>query len=225
MHVYAEKAMREASEDTNWIDPKPDFELAVHAAVDAAYDDPRLHEPLRLFRAEIGSAARSNSLAQKLVQLTMPGVPDVYQGCELWDDNLVDPDNRRPVDFARRADLLRWLDRTREPPPIDDSGAAKLWLVSRTLRLRRDCDDLFADYRPVPVGGEAADHVLAYDRGGAITVATRLPVGLAAQGGFGNTTVRLDGAYTDVLTAERHVGAVRLAVLLRRYPVALLVRG
>ena len=94
-------------------------------------------------------AARSNSLAQKLVQLTMPGVPDVYQGTELWEDSLVDPDNRRPVDFAARGRAAGRARRRRAAPPaIDDFGRAKLWLVSRTLRLRRDRPDLFDGYRP-----------------------------------------------------------------------------
>jgi (1->4)-alpha-D-glucan 1-alpha-D-glucosylmutase len=165
----------------------------------------------------------SNSLAQKLVQLTMPGVADVYQGTELWDDSLVDPDNRRPVDFAHRASLLATLDSAGSPPPVDATGAAKLWLVSRALRLRRDRPEVFTGYRPLPARGPAADHVLAFDRGGALTVATRLPGRLARTGGWRDTTLTIDGDHTDVLTGRRLGGRTRLADLLATYPVALLV--
>ncbi len=106
----------------------------------------------------------------------MPGVPDVYQGTELWDNSLVDPDNRRPVDFAvrpRPAGPARRAAGGRRSTP---SGAAKLLVVSRALRLRRDRPELFTGYRPVRADGPARGHVVAFDRGGVIAVATRLPV-------------------------------------------------
>ena len=109
----------------------------------------------------------SNSLSQKLLQLTMPGVPDVYQGTELWDLSLVDPDNRRPVDYALRRKLLAALTAA-EVPAVDETGAAKLLVVSRVLRARRDHPEWFAGYEPVEVTGSAADHVVAFDRGGAV---------------------------------------------------------
>ncbi len=153
MHGYAEKAMREAREQTGWIDPDPSFEDAVQLVVDRAYDDPQVHGPLETLYELMTPPARSNSLSQKLVQLTMPGAPDVYQGTEFWEDSLVDPDNRRPVDFARRRAALAELDHDPTPPPIDDLGRAKLWLVARTLRLRRDRPDLFTGYEPVTGDG------------------------------------------------------------------------
>src|SRR5204862_3929068 len=109
--------------------PDAAFEASVRALVDAAYDDPAVHEPLAAFIARITPFGWTNSLGQKLVQLTMPGVPDVYQGTELWDDSLVDPDNRRPVNLAIRRELLDALDAQDDPPPIDTSGAAKMWVV------------------------------------------------------------------------------------------------
>ena len=127
MHAYAEKAMREASDGTTWTAPDTAYEAAVHEAVDAAYDDPRLRGAWDQLDALITPHGWSNSLGQKLVQLTMPGVPDVYQGTELWDDSLVDPDNRRPVDFAERIRLLESLGDA--PPGIDETGAAKLWIT------------------------------------------------------------------------------------------------
>src|SRR6185312_3934385 len=129
MHSYAEKAMREAAEGTGWRDPNKGFEAGVHAAVDRAYDDPAVHRLLDELISEITPYGWRNSLSQKLLQLTMPGVPDVYQGTELFDFSLVDPDNRRPVDFALRRQLLAET----ENPPLDSGGAAKLWLVRQAL--------------------------------------------------------------------------------------------
>lgn len=219
MHAYAEKAMREASDGTSWTDPDPAFESAVHAAVDAGYDLPMLHDPLADFIARITPHGWSNSLSQKLLALTMPGVPDVYQGTELWEDALVDPDNRRPVPFAEHAALLSSLS---FPPPVDHTGAAKLWLVSRALRLRRDAPVLFTGYTPLRADGPAADYVVAFDRGGAVTVATRLPVGLQRSGGWRDTTITLGAGHIDVLTGRRYTGAMPVAEVLSTYPVALL---
>jgi (1->4)-alpha-D-glucan 1-alpha-D-glucosylmutase len=224
MHAYAEKAMREAATSTNWLDPDSAFEAAVHAVVERAYDDPTVRDPLTAFVSRITPYGWTNSLGQKLVQLTMPGVPDVYQGTATWEDSLVDPDNRRPVDFDAARALLDQLDSDVHAPAIDATGAAKLWVVSRTLRLRRDWPDLFRSYAPVPVAGTAADHAIAFDRGGAITVATRLPVCLERAGGWGDTTIDLVDRATDVISGVTHHGEVRLADLLADYPVALLVR-
>jgi (1->4)-alpha-D-glucan 1-alpha-D-glucosylmutase len=226
-HGYVEKAAREAGTSTTWTNPVQEFEDQLHALVDAAWDDPDTHREIEEFVARITPAGRSNSLAQKLVQLTMPGIPDVYQGTELWDLSLVDPDNRRPVDYDLRRRLLAGLDEG-TVPEVDDSGAAKLLVVSRTLRLRRDHPELFTGYEPVAVTGPSARHGLAFDRGGAVTVATRLPAALAASAGWGDTAVGLPtGAWRDQLTGARVVsdaGGVRLGELLGRLPVALLVR-
>ncbi len=92
----------------------------------------------------------------------MPGVPDVYQGTELWDCSLVDPDNRRPVDFARRRELLARLDGGWLPADRATSGAAKLLVVARALRLRRDRPELFSGYRPLAADGPAAEHAVAF---------------------------------------------------------------
>jgi (1->4)-alpha-D-glucan 1-alpha-D-glucosylmutase len=237
LHAYAEKAAREASTSTSWADPDADFERTMHAMIDAVYDDPALNMEIRAFVDSIMDAGWSNSLGQKLVQLTMPGVPDVYQGTELWDFSLVDPDNRRPVDFAARRELLARLDSGWQPP-VDATGAAKLLVASRALRLRRQRPELFTGYRPVTAEGPAADHVIAFDRasgrasgrasdgGGAITVATRLPDALRRRGGWADTRLPLPPGqeFTDVLTGRRFAGgSVPLADLLDPYPVALLV--
>jgi (1->4)-alpha-D-glucan 1-alpha-D-glucosylmutase len=218
---YAVKAAREASTSTSWADPDPEFEAALRAMVDAIYADPDLHAGIEAFAAGITPDGWSNSLGQKLVQLTMPGVPDVYQGTELWDYSLVDPDNRRPVDFTLRQDLLARLDAGWRPP-VDPGGAAKLLVTSRALRLRRERQ--FTGYARLGATGPAAEHVVGFDRGGAVAVVTRLPVGLRRRGGWGDTELALPaGHWTDVLTGRRFAGpAVRLADLLTAYPVALL---
>ncbi|MEO9133854.1 MAG: malto-oligosyltrehalose synthase, partial [Jatrophihabitantaceae bacterium] len=223
MHAYVEKAMREASTSTSWLDPDAAFEQSVHDVVDRAYDDPAVREPLTDFVERITPYGWTNSLGQKLVQLTMPGVPDVYQGTEHWEDSLVDPDNRRPVDFHSARIVLDRLDSDVHSPPIDSSGTAKLWVLSRTLRLRRDWPDLFQRYRPIRASGPAADHAVAFDRGGAITVATRLPVGLERAGGWGATTIDV-GRVTDAISGVSFTGPIALAELFADYPVALLVR-
>ena len=202
LHAYAEKAMREAGDHTTWTDPDENYERAVHAAVDAAYDDERVRAALVELDAELAAAGRSNILSAKLLALTLPGVPDVYQGSELGDLSLVDPDNRRPVDFDAAEQALAAGDN------------AKQALTARALRLRRDRPDLFTTYVPLRAEGEAARHVVAFDRGGAVTVATRLPYGLARRGGWGGTTLRLpDGS------------AYRVAELLGDAPAAVLVLG
>jgi len=223
MHAYAEKAMREASDDTTWTAPNLSYEAAVHQAVDAAYQDRQLRGAWDELNQLITPPGWSNALGQKLVQLTMPGVPDVYQGTELWEDSLVDPDNRRPVDFADRLRLLRSLHDN--PPQIDESGAAKFWITRQALRLRHRRPDWFGSYQPIMAYGAAHDHLIGFDRGGVITFATRLPVGLAAAGGWRDTAVEIAGTYVDVLTGLRRSESVTVADLLATYPVALLAPG
>ncbi len=236
MHAYAEKAMREANDGTNWRDPDAEFEAAVHAAVVAGYDDPAVHAVLQSVLERIVGPGRINSLSAKLIALTMPGVPDVYQGTETWEDSLVDPDNRRAVDFTQRRDELNFINGHHvslatfvtdqlETPPIDDSGLAKLAVVNRTLSARRDRPELFTSYTPLLARGPLAEHLICYDRGGAIALATRLPVGLAAAGGWANTTLTLgDGQYVDALTGTQREGTVAVADVLQTYPVALLLQ-
>ncbi|MDG6103439.1 malto-oligosyltrehalose synthase [Dactylosporangium aurantiacum] len=222
--AYLTKAAREANRSTSWDAPDEAFEATFAAAVRRLDDDAALRADVDAIVRRIRPFGWSNALGQKLVQLTMPGIPDVYQGTELWEDSLVDPDNRRPVDFAERRDLLAALDAAAAPPPVDDSGVAKLLVVSRALRLRRDRPELFQRYHPVPVTGDAAGHAVAFDRGGALTVATRLPLRLAAAGGWDAEDLKLPGgAWTDVLTG-RAVDSTRVGDILATYPVALLVR-
>jgi len=245
--AYLTKAIREAKQRTSWARPDQEYEAAVLGLAARALDDKELV-------AEITPDATVNSLGAKLVQLTMPGVPDTYQGCELTARSLVDPDNRRAVDFARRRSLLADVDaglRTdpgadrstgpgadptkdlaADPSAEPDAGldAAKLLVASRTLRLRRARPAWFADgYAPLAADGPAADHAVAFQRGGAaITVVTRLPAGLRREGGWRDTVLPLpdggDDGWTDVLTGVSYRGpGATLADLTRALPVALLV--
>ncbi|MGC3994597.1 MAG: malto-oligosyltrehalose synthase [Propionicimonas sp.] len=232
LHAYAEKAMREAGEHTTWTAPDAGYEGAIQACVDAAYDDPAVVAVLQRVLDAVVAPGRSNSLAAKLLDLTLPGIPDVYQGSELWELNLVDPDNRAPVDFAQRAELLARV-RTGVRPAlsgdVDDAGEAKLLLTHQALRLRRDHPELFTGYTAVDANGPASGHLIGYDRGGAIALATRLPVGLQAAGGWRGTWIQLpEGRWRDVVSGRRvngdERGAVLLADVFAEYPVALLVR-
>ena len=215
LHGYAEKAMREAGDRTTWTAPDATYEAAVHRAVDAVFESDEVRAVLTDLAARIDEPGRANSLAAKLVAITMPGVPDVYQGSELWETSLVDPDNRRPVDFDHRAAVLAGA--------ASDDAVDKLHVTCTALTLRRDRPELFTTYDAIPATGDAADHVLAFDRGGAITVATRLPAGLTARGGWGDTGLALPpGEWHDALTGTP--ASPRLAELLATLPVALLVR-
>ncbi|MCD4526781.1 malto-oligosyltrehalose synthase [Nocardioides sp. cx-173] len=225
LHGYAEKAMREAGDRTTWTAPDADYEAAVHGLVDAAFDDAEVRRVLDGLLERVVGPGWVNSLSAKLLAIAMPGVPDVYQGSELWEQSLVDPDNRRFVDLDAREELLAGLDEWAPAASValDDLGVDKLLVTTRALRLRRERPELFTSYTPVAASGEATDHVVAFDRGGAVAVATRLPVGLAARGGWGDTTLALSqGRWRDVISDRIVSGDV--ADVLDTLPVALLVK-
>ncbi|WP_104172078.1 malto-oligosyltrehalose synthase [Arthrobacter sp. Y81] len=236
LQQYATKAAREAGNSTDWLDPDEAFEQKLAAAVDSVFDNPEVRAELESFVALLEPYGAANALSAKLVQLTMPGVPDVYQGTEFWDRSLTDPDNRRTVDFAARQRALAALDAGERPASYQDD-AAKLLVASRALRLRRDRPELFTGYAAVAAAGPAAEHLVGFSRGtgsagsagagasaGAVTLATRLPRRLEQAGGWQDTTVTLSAAMTDELTGNSFgPGQVSVADVLARYPVALLV--
>jgi (1->4)-alpha-D-glucan 1-alpha-D-glucosylmutase len=229
---YLTKASKEAKLVTSYVAAVPEVDEVVARWTGEVLADAPLVAEIEEFVARIAGPGRANSLGQKLLQLAGPGVPDVYQGTELFEYSLVDPDNRRPVDWARRRELLARLDDGWLPDidAVDDTaGAAKLLVTVNALRLRRYRPEEFVGYRALPAQGAAAEHAVAFRRSPKlVAVATRLPVGLAARGGWGDTVLPLpDGAadWHDVLTDEPVTSAApRLADLLARYPVALLVR-
>jgi (1->4)-alpha-D-glucan 1-alpha-D-glucosylmutase len=214
LHGYAEKAIREAAWHTSWSDPDAAFEEAVHRWLDTVLDGPVAGQLTELV-ARLNPHAASDALGQKLLALTVPGIPDIYQGTELWDDSLVDPDNRRPVDYAARRAALKELQHP------------KIRVVTTTLRLRRSRPGSFlhGEYIPVLASGQASDHVVAFRRGGDILVAvTRWTVRLA-ETGWGNTVVPLpDGSWTDTLTGAMASGPTSAAELFADLPVVLLER-
>jgi (1->4)-alpha-D-glucan 1-alpha-D-glucosylmutase len=226
--AYAEKAAREAKQRTSWLHPDPAYEAAVADWVRAVLSDEEFLADLDVFATPLVVHGWVASLAQKLVQLTMPGVPDVYQGSELWDLSLVDPDNRRPVDYALRARLLAFVDSATVEEAGDRAaeGAPKLLVVSRALRLRRALPEAIAgSYEPLEVTGGWADRVVAFARGGAaVTIVPRLSVHVDD---WKDTTVALPaGSWRNVLTGDTVPGGERLAAdLWARFPVALLERA
>lgn len=228
LQSYALKAAREASSSTTWTDPDSAFEEKLAAAVDAAFDNKEVRAELETLVDLLAPYGTVNSLSAKLIQLTMPGVPDVYQGTEFWDRSLTDPDNRRPFSFPDRQQALEQLDAGELPSSFTDQRT-KLLVTSRALRLRRDRPELFTGYRPVEASGPAAGHLLGFHRGtagapGAVTLATRLPYGLEQAGGWRDTAVDLDTAMKDELTgASFGPGTAEIAEIFRTYPVALLV--
>ena len=225
LREYLGKAMHEAKTRTSWTVRRAGYESAVLGLADAVLGDPELTAAIAGFVARIAPDARVNTLGAKLVQLTMPGVADIYQGCELTGLSLVDPDNRRPVDYQRRRRLLAALEAS--PDHAVGLDAEKLLVTSRALWLRRDHPDWFAgSYTPLASEGPAAEHAVAFLRGGhAVTVVTRLPAGLRRRGGWADTALPLPELHwRDVLTGIRHAGLrPPLAELTRRLPVALLI--
>jgi len=225
-----EKAAREAKGATAWTRTDPEYEDALRSFVEAVLADRDFIAGLEAFVAPLVEPGRINSLAQTLVKLTAPGVPDIYQGTELWSLALVDPDNRRPVDYEERRRLLNELAGSPAPEEIlarMDQSLPKLWVTRQALCLRRRRPDLFlGSYAPLPAKGDRAGHVFAFSRGGqVVTVVPRLVIGLG--GDWGDSSVELPpGRWRNELTGEDAAGGeVRLSDLLRRFPVALLSRS
>ncbi len=181
IELYMVKVAREAKLHTSWISVDQDYEAALKAFVAALLEETATNvflDDLRVNAPAFAWFGALNSAAMALVHCTAPGVPDIYQGCELIDLSLVDPDNRRPVNYARRREALRELEILAAATGNDrsegladllatpDDGRLKLWVIWRTLGLRREQPDLFArgDYQPVGVTGDRARHVVAYAR-------------------------------------------------------------
>lgn len=227
---YMRKAVREAKQQTSWLNPRTEFEDGLNRFIDSLLQDKEFVDDLHRFVNRLVAPGRVNSLAQALIKFTAPGVPDTYQGSELWDMSLVDPDNRRPVDYASRARLLAEVQGTsaEEIMARGDEGLPKLWTTHQALLLRRERPEWFGKngcYTAMRASGPRADRVVAFRRGGGvITVAPRLPFGL--NGDWGDTALDLpEGIWRNRLTGEAVAsGIVKLADLLRRFPVALLAR-
>jgi (1->4)-alpha-D-glucan 1-alpha-D-glucosylmutase len=249
------KAVHEAKTHTSWINPNVRYDAAIVAFAEALLDPTRSQtflDDFTAFQARVAHFGALNSLAQTLIKITAPGVPDFYQGTELWDLSLVDPDNRRPVDFTLRRRLLGELERalaaTTDRAGLafelfkdKDDGRVKLYLIREALAFRRARAALFSDgeYRPLETRGTLAEHLCAFarvaDGGAALTVVPRL---LARRGGesaplgpeYWQDTglvvpADLGARFVNVLTGERQQArgdTLALGDIFAHFPVALL---
>nr|MBA2444295.1 malto-oligosyltrehalose synthase [Nocardioidaceae bacterium] len=222
LHEYLPKAAREAKQHTTWNDPDEAYEQRLLAFATSCLTG-EVADAIESWLAALSNADRAVSLAAKLLQLTLPGVPDVYQGCEGVQRSLVDPDNRRPIDFAAYAERLVSLDNGEARQGLADD---KLWVTSRALRLRRERPELFgpeSTYRVLPAN---SPHVLGFVRSERVaTVVTRWPGGLSRSGWATATLSLPDGSWHNILEDQTvSGGAVRCDQLLSALPVALLLR-
>jgi len=227
---YLRKSVREAKSWTSWTTPDAAYEAAVLDLARYALEDPTVVGVFTEWEQRTRGAVRAASLGTKLVQLTLPGVADVYQGTEVDTPTLVDPDNRRPVDWSALGARLDRLDEGAGPRDLSDE---KLLVTSRALRVRRERPEAFVgpDAGYVPLA-HSSGHTVTYARTVAddprvVVVATRLAASVERLGGWADHTVAVpDGAWHDVLTDRTAPGGVTpVATLLDRLPVALLVRA
>jgi (1->4)-alpha-D-glucan 1-alpha-D-glucosylmutase len=251
VQAYMAKAVREAKEQTSWRRPDEDYEQAVSAFIDLLMQEvgrPGLAEDVGSFAQRVAPHGALNSLTQLLLKVTAPGIPDIYQGTELWSFTLVDPDNRQPVDYEERRALLHGLEPLLERPEAEavralldgwQDGRIKLLVTALALRCRRRHHELFRDgaLLPLEAHGERADHVVAfarYDgRNACIIVLPRWSALLATQGWpvdetWGDTSITLPPllrrAWRNALSGETAEvsGPLRLSALFRCVPLALL---
>lgn len=229
--AYMQKAMREAKQQTTWVANNKEFEDALNKFIDEILADATFVSELESFVARVLLPGRINSLSQTLLKQTAPGVPDLYQGSELWDFSLVDPDNRRPVDYDVRRRLLKEVRSLSAEQIMSrmDEGLPKLHTVHTALKLRKDRREWFGEeaaYEPLLAKGAKAGHVVASMRAGSVvTVAVRESLRCGAWDG---TTLELPvpvsgQTWRNALTGEEvRPGRVEIEVLLARFPVALL---
>jgi len=239
LKAYMLKAAREAKQRTSWINPDQDYEKALEEFVARSLENPAFLQDLGATAARLAHLGFLVGLSQALVKVASPGVPDYYQGTEIWDFSLVDPDNRRPVDYALRRKLL---DGKGEGLLQDlPDGRAKLHVIRKGLEVRRKFPALFhgARYTPLHADGGREENVIAFSLSDAesalVAVAPRLfsklmhaddPAPLGAKAWAESRLALPQGEFVNVLTGERHAGgAVRVAALLSTFPVALLVRS
>ncbi len=227
---YMLKAAREAKMHTSWTTPNVEYERSLAGFIEGALNNTDFIGELTAFVAPLIWPGHINALAQTLIKLTAPGIPDFFQGSELWNVTLVDPDNRRPVDYALRRRLLTEMRSLTVDEVIAraDEGLPKLWLIRHALDLRQRRPQMFGrdgDYKPLRARGAHASHVIAFCRGdGAIAIAPRLPLTLG--GDWANTTITLPhGRWHNELSGDTIDGGdILMANLLARFPVGLLSR-
>ena len=229
--AFLQKAAREAKVHTSWINPVPAFDDALTRFATSVLADAEFKSDLESFigRHQLVALGRIASLAQTTLLLTCPGIPDLYQGTEVWNLSLVDPDNRRPVDYERLAALLAEI---RNAGPDDvlaraDEGAPKLWLIARLLEHRRVDPELFGSstYVPLLTAGAKSNHAVGFARDRLLVVVPRLVAGLG--GDWADTTIDLPaGGWRSLITGEEQPGGpgIQVGELMRQFPVAVLAR-
>ncbi|MFC5863301.1 malto-oligosyltrehalose synthase [Acidicapsa dinghuensis] len=230
LQAYMEKATREAKEQTSWTQQNKEFEEGLRTFLQKLLQSTEFLADLEAFVLEVKEAGQTNSLAQSLLHYTAPGVPDTFQGGELWDFRLLDPDNRSPVDYGMRQSMLNQLKGGLTPEEIlerADTGMPKLWLTYKALHLRREHPEWFlaeAEYTPLFATGPKAEHIIAFTR--ARHVLTLVPRWRLILGDdWARTSFEIPaGRWRNVLTDELvHGGMTSIEELLQRFPVALLV--
>jgi (1->4)-alpha-D-glucan 1-alpha-D-glucosylmutase len=227
--AYMLKACREAKIRTSWHEPNVGYEENIRGFVDGVFQTPDFMSSLEAFIAPLILPGRINSLSQTLIKMMVAGVPDFYQGTELWDLSLVDPDNRRPVDFELRADLLRRCRALSAQQVLRewDSGLPKIWMISRVLALRQELVADFAEqskYQPLVAQGAHLGNVLAFRRGeNLIAVVPRFTLSL--NGDWGDTRLSLPrGTWRNCFSGAVLAGTVAPTEIFESFPVALLRR-
>ncbi|MGB6688517.1 MAG: malto-oligosyltrehalose synthase [Terracidiphilus sp.] len=229
--AYMEKATREAKQHTSWSQQNKEYEDSVRSFIEQILESPDFLAELEDFVQYVLEAGRVNSLAQTLIKLTAPGVPDTYQGSELWDLSLVDPDNRRPVDYEERFRLLEELRAGMGVGEIlrrIDSGLPKLWVIHCALHLRLKHPEWFgedASYVPIIADGPRSEHLVGFSRGESVIILVPR-WSLKLGGRWSSTSVSLpSGRWKNRLTGEVATGGrVPVQKLFHQFPVALLVR-
>lgn len=227
---YMEKASREAKTHTSWTEPDAFYEQTLRDFIVNLINDPVFSADLVSFIDPLIIPGHINSLSQTLIKLTSPGIPDIYQGCDLWDRSLVDPDNRKPVDFSKRRTLLARLE---EPNPGQilgqmESGLPKLWIIRECLKLRRSLPEAFGEkgtYDPIQPHGRKSGFALGFIRGDRVAVIVPRLV-LKRGEGWEDTWISLPaGTWDHVLTGKEFAGReIHIDELLKSFPVALLVK-
>jgi (1->4)-alpha-D-glucan 1-alpha-D-glucosylmutase len=227
--AYMLKACREAKINTSWHEPNNSFEEKIRGFVGGVFETPEFIASLERFIEPLILPGRINSLAQTLIKMVAPGVPDFYQGTELWDLSLVDPDNRRPVDFENRLQLIRRAHRLSANDALRecDSGMPKLWMTARILAIRRErVEDFSAQskYQPLVAQGAHLGRLLAFRRGeNLIAVVPRFNMTLAGE--WGDTRLPLPGgAWRNCFTEQVIQREISPGELFASFPVALLIR-
>lgn len=232
--AYMLKAVREAKLETSWVANNKEFEDALMEFIAKTLEHAPFQKELEQFVSRVKDAGRTNSLAQTLIKHTAPGVPDLYQGTEVWDLSLVDPDNRRPVDYELRRSLLAEMrgftgqNVASQVLGRAEEGMPKMWVIHQALLLRREHPEWFgaeAAYVSLVIEGSRSDYVVAYLRGDSVaTVAPRWSAKLS--GAWRDTRIQLPQArWSNRLTGAAFEGGfIALRTLLREFPVALLVR-